>query len=87
MSAMAMPPVVAVVDDDSAVRKAVGRLLKSAGFDALTFASAHEFLRDDRQKDVACVVFRICGWNNRLLSERPQVRILLLIYVQKSAEG
>ncbi len=53
---MAILPVVAVVDDDSAVRKAVGRLLKSAGFDALTFASGREFLRDSRQKDVACVI-------------------------------
>ncbi len=53
---MVRPLVVAVVDDDSAVRKAVGRLLKSAGFDALTFASAHEFLRASRQGDVACVI-------------------------------
>ena len=53
---MAILPVVAVVDDDIGVRKAVGRLLRSAGFDALTFASGHEFLRDSRQKDVACVI-------------------------------
>ena len=51
-----MPPVVAVVDDDVGVRKAVGRLLRSAGFGVVTFASAREFLGDFRQKDVACVI-------------------------------
>ena len=49
-------PVVAVVDDDFAVGKAVGRLLKTAGFDALTFRSAQEFLGDGRQADVACLI-------------------------------
>jgi two-component system response regulator FixJ len=53
---MGTQPVVAVVDDDIGVRKAVGRLLRSAGFDAVTFASAQEFLGDRRQKDVACVI-------------------------------
>ena len=53
---MGRPPVVAVVDDDDGVRRAVGRLFRSAGFDAVTFASAREFLRDCRQKDVACVI-------------------------------
>ncbi len=48
--------VVAVVDDDFAVGKAVGRLLKTAGFDALTFVSAQEFLGDGRQADVACLI-------------------------------
>ena len=34
-----------VVDDDTAVRKSVARLLRSAGFEALTFESPEEFLR------------------------------------------
>lgn len=50
------PRVVAVVDDDFAVRKAVGRLLKTAGFNALTFRSAQEFLGDGRQANVACLI-------------------------------
>jgi FixJ family two-component response regulator len=37
-------PVVFVVDDDSAVRRGVGRLLRSAGFATATFALAREFL-------------------------------------------
>ena len=35
---------VAVVEDDQLVRKAVGRLLSSVGFDVTLFASAEEFL-------------------------------------------
>ena len=38
-------PVVFVIDDDVSVRKAVGRLLKSAGMRALAFASADAFLK------------------------------------------
>ena len=50
------PAIVAIVDDDRSVRCAIARLLKSAGFDALTFPSAHEFLEDGRRKDVACLI-------------------------------
>jgi FixJ family two-component response regulator len=35
---------VAVVDDDPSVRRALGRLLRSAGFTVSTFASAEAFL-------------------------------------------
>jgi FixJ family two-component response regulator len=37
-------PTVFVVDDDPSVRKSVARLLRSAGFEAVAFASAVEFL-------------------------------------------
>jgi FixJ family two-component response regulator len=37
-------PVVCIVDDDPSVRRALRRLLKSAGLRARTFASAGEFL-------------------------------------------
>ena len=38
---------IAVVDDDAGVRTALRQLLRSAGFEALTFASAEEFLAAD----------------------------------------
>jgi FixJ family two-component response regulator len=37
-------PTIAVVEDDLAVRTALQQLLRSAGFDTLTFASAEDFL-------------------------------------------
>lgn len=40
--------VVYVVDDDSSVRKALERLLRSAGYETMLFASSHEFLAFDR---------------------------------------
>src|SRR3712207_1005895 len=43
---------VAVVDDDFGVRTALRQLLRSAGFEALTFASAEEFLAAERRADV-----------------------------------
>ena len=43
---------IAVVDDDSGVRTALRQLLRSAGFEALTFASAEEFLAAGQREDV-----------------------------------
>jgi FixJ family two-component response regulator len=40
--------VIAIVDDDESVRKAVIRLLQAAGLSARGYASAHEFLENWR---------------------------------------
>ena len=45
-----------VVDDDESVRRALGRLLKSAGIQALIFASAEEFLQSEFHTEDACLV-------------------------------
>jgi FixJ family two-component response regulator len=47
---------IAIVDDDSAVRDAVQALLKTVGLQARTFASAEEFLSSGQQHDVACLI-------------------------------
>ena len=39
-------PIVFVVDDDSSVRKALGRLLRSTGYAVETFGSSEEFLQN-----------------------------------------
>jgi FixJ family two-component response regulator len=52
--------IVFVVDDDASVRKALARLLASAGYAVETFASAREFLdRGHHQDTPGCVVLDI----------------------------
>jgi FixJ family two-component response regulator len=49
-----------VVDDDASVRKALARLMASAGYAVKTFASAREFLdRGDHQDAPGCVVLDV----------------------------
>jgi FixJ family two-component response regulator len=52
-------PVIYVVDDDPSVRKALERLLRSAGHDAKSFASALEFLDFSHPDAPGCVVLDI----------------------------
>jgi FixJ family two-component response regulator len=47
---------IAVVDDDSSVRKALARLLEANSFDTETYGSAQEFLDSLKQKKPACLV-------------------------------
>lgn len=51
--------VVYVVDDDPFVREALERLLRSAGFDAMTFPSAIEFLDFNLPDTPGCVILDI----------------------------
>jgi FixJ family two-component response regulator len=52
---------VSVVDDDASVRKALARLLKSAGYAVETFSSAREFLERCRRAEFpGCVVLDLC---------------------------
>ena len=49
-------PVVYVVDDDPSVRKALERLLRSAEYDAKTFASPSEFLDFSSPDTPGCLI-------------------------------
>ena len=48
--------IVAIVDDDESVRRALEGLLKAAGLRALGFSSAEEFLNSGQQHNTACLV-------------------------------
>lgn len=52
-------PVVYVVDDDPSLRKALERLLRSAGHEAKTFASALEFLDFKHPDAPGCLILDI----------------------------
>jgi FixJ family two-component response regulator len=51
--------VIAVIDDDASVRRALRRLLQSAGFTVGTFGTAREFLDADYWAQTACLVLDI----------------------------
>jgi FixJ family two-component response regulator len=52
-------PAIAVIDDDASVRRALQRLLQSAGFTVETFSTAREFLDADYRARTACLVLDI----------------------------
>src|SRR5260370_42065170 len=47
---------VAIVDDEKAVCRAIGRLVISAGFESKPFSSAEEFLRSCRERRPDCLI-------------------------------
>jgi len=47
---------VAVIDDDKSVRSSLARLIKTAGIEVVSFASAHEFLDDPCLDQIDCAV-------------------------------
>lgn len=51
--------VVMLVDDDADVREAVGRLLRAAGWKALVFASAQDFMAAQPIENGACLVLDV----------------------------
>jgi len=69
---------IAVIDGDSGVRKAIGRLLRAHGFRPQGYASAEAFLARGRMDDPACLVLEVeldgmSGTDllQRLKGERP----------------
>jgi FixJ family two-component response regulator len=52
-------PSVAVVEDDTAVRRSLSRLLRSAGFAVSAYASAEEFLARPAESAPDCLVLDI----------------------------
>ena len=53
---MSKAPIVSIVDDDPSVRIAMEGLVRSAGFIALVFDSAEQFLRSPRVNESACLI-------------------------------
>lgn len=51
------PPLVAVVDDELSVRRALERLLRSADVDVKTYSSGFAFLEDAQTQPFDCAVF------------------------------
>jgi FixJ family two-component response regulator len=64
-------PTVFVIDDDSTVRNALARLIRSFGLQVQTFASAREFLGHQQPDGPACLLLevRLAGENGLLVQE------------------
>ena len=57
---MAHPPLtVALVDDDPSLSRSLGRLLRAAGMEAVSYGSAEAFLADRSQPRFDCLVLDI----------------------------
>jgi FixJ family two-component response regulator len=76
---------VAIIDDDDSTRKALARLIKSAGIEAVTFASAAEFLDNPLLEQTDCVItdMRMPGLDGLKLQEKlrqllPGISIVFL---------
>jgi FixJ family two-component response regulator len=61
-----------VVDDDASVRKSLSLLLRSAGYEVKTFASAEEFLGQAPRGGIGCIILdvRMKGMTGLELQER-----------------
>ena len=50
---------IAIIDDEQSLCRSMGRLLRAAGFNAVTFESAEEFLADEVHASFDCIVLDI----------------------------
>jgi FixJ family two-component response regulator len=78
-------PLVSIVDDDLSVRRALRRLVQSAGYTVETFASAGEFLASPAPAQAACLVLDIAlegmsGFElrERLATDHPSLPIIFI---------
>src|ERR1700687_6309473 len=76
---------ISVIDDDLSVRRALGRLVKVAGYSVETFASAHEFLASSPSDRTACLVLDLhlnglSGFDlaEHLMAERGAIPIIFI---------
>jgi FixJ family two-component response regulator len=53
---MSKPFLIAIIDDDEAIRVATASLLRSFGYDTRVFASAEEFLDSGAEPHTACLI-------------------------------
>jgi len=81
--------IVAIVDDDESVRRALEGLLKAVGLRALGFASAEEFLNSGEQNNTACLVtdIRMPGMSGLDLQARLNSQNLRIPTIFITAHG
>lgn len=77
-------PLIAIVDDEESVRRALGRLIRSAQFEAETFPSGDEFLETLSDHRPDCLVLdlqmpKVDGFQVQSWLARANVRIPIIV--------
>jgi FixJ family two-component response regulator len=79
------PPLIAVVDDEEPVRRALSRLLRSAGFDSETFPSGDQFLETYAEQRPDCILLDLhmpkvdgLGVQSRLAKAGIQIPVIVI---------
>ena len=84
-------PTVAVIDDDASVRRALGRLLRSAGLSVEAFATAEAFLGAPARPPPACLVLdvRLPGLSGLELQARlaAEGRRIPIVFITAYEDG
>ncbi|HEY7112146.1 MAG TPA: response regulator [Thermoanaerobaculia bacterium] len=86
-------PLVAIVDDEEPVRRALGRLIRSAQFEAEIFPSGDEFLETVSDHRPDCIVLdlhmpKVDGFQVQSWLARANIRIpIIVITGQDTAES
>ena len=80
---------VVIVDDDELIRDSLNGLMKAAGFPALTFASAEEFLGSGQQEHTSCLIadIRMPGMSGLELQSRLSRDKLRIPIIFITAQG
>ena len=80
-----MEPLIAIVDDDQAVREALQRMLRSYGFATTVFASAEQFLASEHPCGASCLILDVrmpgmsgFGLHHHLAAEGCRIPIILI---------
>ena len=76
---------IAIVDDDESMCRSLGRLLRTANFQTITYLSAEAFLKDSKHPQFDCLVLdiRLGGisgieLNKRLTSEGSTIPVIFI---------
>jgi FixJ family two-component response regulator len=85
MPPMTLPrPLIAVVDDEESVRRALARMLSASRFETEAFASGQEFLDALRTHTPDCAIldYQMPGMNGRDIQQqlvRAQIRVPIIV--------
>jgi FixJ family two-component response regulator len=81
---LAARPLIAVVDDEESVRRALGRMLTASNFETLVFGSGQEFLDSltDRRPDCVILDYQMPGLTGRDVQRhlaRAQITVPIIV--------